>query len=39
MDYAPTAPAVASIENIADLLKREMAGTGSNGSSGSGRGA
>ena len=39
MDYAPTAPAVASIENIADLLEREMAGTGSNGSSGSGRGA
>ncbi len=38
MDYAPTAPAVASIERIADLLEREMVGTGNNGSSGNGRG-
>ena len=38
IDYDPTAPAVASIEGIADLLEREMAGTGSNGASGSGRG-
>ncbi len=38
MDYDPAAPAVSSIEGIADLLEREMVGTGSNGSSGDGRG-
>ena len=38
IDYEPAAPAVASIERIADMLKREMVGTGSNGSSGKGRG-
>ena len=38
MDYAPAAPAVASIERVADLLEREMVGTGSNSSSGHGRG-
>jgi CO dehydrogenase maturation factor len=38
MDYEPTAPAVASIERIADLLEKEMMGTGGNGSSGTGRG-
>ena len=31
LDYAPAAPAVASIERIADLLEREMVGTGGNG--------
>ncbi len=36
IDYDPTAPAVASVERIADLLEREM--TGSNGSPGNGRG-
>ena len=38
MDYEPTAPTVASIERIADLLEREMVGTGGNGSSGNWRG-
>ena len=38
MDYAPSAPTVASIERIANLLEREMVGTGGNGSSGNGRG-
>ena len=38
MDYAPTAPAVASIEGIADLLERQMVSTGGNGSSGNGGG-
>lgn len=36
IDYDPTAPAVASVERIADLLEREM--TGSNGSPGNGKG-
>jgi CO dehydrogenase maturation factor len=31
LDYDPAAPAVASIERIADLLEREMVGTGGNG--------
>ncbi len=38
MDYAPAAPAVASVEGIADLLEREMAGSGGNGSSDGGNG-
>ena len=38
MDYDSTAPAVVSIERIADLLEWEMMGTGGNGSSGTGRG-
>ena len=38
IDYEPTAPAVVSIEGIADMLEREMAGTGGDGSSGNGRG-
>jgi nitrogenase subunit NifH len=38
IDYAPAAPAVTSVEGIADLLEREMAGSGGNGSSGNGRG-
>ena len=38
IDYEPTAPAVGSIEGIADMLEREMAGTGGDGSSGNGRG-
>ncbi len=38
IDYESTAPAVASIEGIADLLEREMMETGSNGSPGNGRG-
>ena len=38
MDYDPTAPAVGTIEQIADLLEREMVVTGENGSSGNGRG-
>ena len=38
IDYEPTAPAVASIERIADLLEGEKMGTGGNGSSGTGRG-
>ena len=39
IDYDPTAPAVGLVEQIADLLDREMVGTGDNGSSpGNGRG-
>ncbi len=38
IDYEPAAPAVASIEGIADLLEREMVGTRSNGSSDGGNG-
>ena len=38
MDYAPAAPAVTSVEGIADLLEREMAGGGGNGSSDGGNG-
>jgi len=36
LDYEPAAPAVVSVERIADLLEREMVGTGGNGSSGRG---
>jgi len=38
IDFEPSAPAVAAIEQIADLLEREMTGTRENGSSGNGRG-
>ncbi len=38
MDYDPKAPAVFSVERIADLLEREMVGTGGDGSYGNGGG-
>jgi len=38
MDYAPAAPAVTSVERLANLLEREMVGTGSDGSSDNGGG-
>ena len=38
LDYEPAAPAVASIERIADLLEREMVRSGDNDSSDGGNG-